>query len=129
MRRPLAATALSLMVPVGLAAQVADSSPFRRLELPTPNVFRSASGAPGAAYWQNAASYVIDARLDTLTHTISGRETIRYENRSPDTLAFVWLQMDQDIFAAGSINRSAPPPPLLFAGVPFDMAVTGPAGQ
>jgi hypothetical protein len=127
--RPCAVVAiLSLAAAPEVRAQVADSSPFRRLELPTPNIFRSASGAPGAGYWQNTASYVIDARLDTLTHTVSGRETIRYENRSPDTLAFVWLQLDQDIFAAGSINRSAPPPPLLFAGVPFDMAVTGPAG-
>ena len=127
--RPFAVLAiLSLAAGREARGQVADSSPFRRLELPTPNVFRSASGAPGAAYWQNSASYVIDARLDTLTHTVSGRETIRYENHSPDSLNFVWLQLDQDIFAAASINRSAPPPPLLFAGVPFDMAVTGPAG-
>lgn len=129
MRRLAAvAAAVALASAAPLAAQVADSSPFRRLDLPTPNVFRSASGAPGAAYWQNSASYVIEAQLDTLTHTVRGRETIRYENRSPDTLAFVWLQLDQDIFAAASINRSAPPPPLLFAGVPFEMAVTGPAG-
>ena len=111
-----------------LAAQVADSSPFRRLELPTPNVFRSASGAPGAAYWQNRADYRIEARLDTLDHSVKGKERIRYTNNSPDTLTYVWLQLDQDIFAANSINRRAPPPPLLFAGAPFEMAVTGPPG-
>src|SRR5205814_8474427 len=41
-------------------------------------------------------------------------------------LPYLWLQLDQNIFAANSINRAAPPPPLMFAGVPFDMAVTGP---
>lgn len=123
---------LVCLLPLGEAtvatAQVADSSPFRRLAFPPPNAYRSASGAPGAGYWQNRASYVIEARLDTLAHRVSGRAVIRYENRSPDALGFVWLQLDQDIFAANSINRSAPPPPLLFAGVPFEMAVTGPAG-
>jgi hypothetical protein len=119
---------LTLSLPIPLAAQVADSSPFRRLELPTPSVYRSASGAPGAAYWQNRADYKIEASLDTNTHELRGSETITYTNNSPDTLRFIWLQMDQDIFAANSINRSAPPPPLLFAGVPFEMAVSGPAG-
>jgi len=129
MRRFVAAlsfAALTLGDAASAVAQVADSSPFRRLELPTPNAYRSASGAPGVAYWQNRADYVIDASLDTLTHTVRGNETILYANFSPDTLRFVWLQLDQDIFAANSINRLAPPPPLIFAGVPFDMAVTGP---
>ncbi len=111
-----------------LAAQVADTSPFRRLELPAPNEYRSASGAPGARYWQNRADYAITASLDTATHEIRGRETIRYTNNSPDSLHFVWLQTDQDIFAANSINRSAPPPDLVFAGAPFVLAVSGPAG-
>src|SRR5260221_1176165 len=110
---------LALTVPPTLPAQVADSSPFRRLELPTPSVYRSASGAPGAAYWQNRADYKIEAALDTNTHELRGSETITYTNNSPDTLRFVWLQVDQDIFAANSINRSAPPPPLVFAVAPF----------
>ena len=115
------------LVAAPLPAQV-DSSPFRRLEVPGPNVFRSPVGAPGAAYWQNRADYAIDASLDTLTHTVRGSARIRFTNNSPDTLGFVWLQLDQDIQAAGSINRSAPPPPLVFAGVPFEMAVSGPPG-
>ena len=127
--RPLTiALALSACAAPGLAAQVADSSPFRRLELPTPNIYRSASGAPAAGYWQNRANYRIEASLDTTTHEIRAGETITYTNNSPDTLRFVWLQMDQNIFATTSINRAAPPPPLLFAGVPFIMAITGPAG-
>ena len=120
--------AAAVLLPAPLAAQVADSSPFRRLELPPPGVFRAASGAPGAAYWQNRADYALDVRLDTLTHRVGGSARIRYTNNSPDTLTFVWLQLEQDIFAAGSINRSAPPPPLLFAGVPFEMAVQGAPG-
>src|SRR4051812_26907050 len=111
-----------------LSAQVADSSPFRRLELPAPDGARSASGAPGARYWQNRADYDLEAALDPATHEIRGRVRIRYTNASPDSLPFLWLQLDQNIFAAGSINRAAPPPPLLFAGVPFEMAVTGPPG-
>ncbi len=126
--RPLAiAAALAVATASRLVAQVADSSPFRRLELPTPNETRAASGAPGAHYWQNRVDYDLEAVLDTATHEIRGRGTIRYSNDSPDSLPYLWLQLDQDIFAANSINRSAPPPPLLFAGVPFEMAVTGPA--
>ncbi len=128
MRRLPTAALLCAIIAAPLAAQVADRSPFRRLELPTPNDQRSASGAPGARYWQNRADYDLEASLDTATHAIRGRATIRYTNEAPDSLSFIWLQMDQNIFGAGSINRSAPPPPLLFAGVPFEMAVTGPAG-
>ncbi len=124
---PMLLAALVAALPAPLTAQ-ADSSPFRPLPLPTPTDVRAASGAPGRRYWQNRADYAIDARLDTLTHTLTGRARIRYTNASPDTLRFLWLQLDQNIFAAGSINRSAPPPPLIFAGVPFHMAVTGPPG-
>src|SRR5258708_27346797 len=119
---------LALALPISLSAEVVGSSLFRRLELPTPNAARGPGGAPGPGYWQNRADYVIDASLDTATHEIRGAETISYVNNSPDTLRFIWLQMDQDIFGERSINRSAPPPPLLFAGVPFEMAVTGPFG-
>ncbi len=111
-----------------LAAQVADSSPFRRLDLPTPNEYRSAGGAPGHRYWQNRADYVLEARLDTLREELRGTGLIRYANNSPDTLRFVWLQLDQNIFAERSINRMTPPPLLLFAGEPFDMAVKEPGG-
>ena len=118
----------ALLAAAPLAAQVADSSPFRRLDLPTPNAYRSAGGMPGPGYWQNRADYDLAATLDTAGHRLFGTGTIRYTNNSPDTLRFIWLQMDQDIQASGSINRMAPPPPLLFADVPFEMAVTGPPG-
>jgi hypothetical protein len=119
--------AILLSLPAQLAAQT-DSSPFRPLPLPTPNEYRSASGAPGHRYWQNRADYTIEATLDTLAHEIRAAGSIRYRNNSPDTLSFIWLQLDQNIFGENSINRSAPPPPLIFAGVPFIVAVSGPVG-
>jgi hypothetical protein len=85
-------------IPVG----VADTSPFRRLALPTPNEYRTGSGMPGPRYWQQRVNYTITAALDTATHTVSGRETIRYTNHSPDSLRYVWFQTDQNIYAAGS---------------------------
>jgi hypothetical protein len=91
-----------------IPAGVSDTSPFRRLTLPAPNELRTGSGAPGPRYWQQRVSYSIRAALDTATHTVSGRETIRYTNRSPDSLRYVWFQMDQDIYRGdsrgGSIN-------------------------
>src|SRR5216117_1302773 len=75
-----------------------DTSPFRRLELPTPSLLREGSGRPGPEYWQQRADYTIAVSLDTATHTIAGRETIRYTNCSPDTLRYIWLQLDQNLF-------------------------------
>src|SRR5256885_16453303 len=83
-----------------LPPQVADTSPFRRLVLPAPSLLRAGSGAPGARYWQQRADYTIRASLDTATHTIAGTETIRYANNSPDTLHYLWLQLDQNIYKA-----------------------------
>jgi hypothetical protein len=73
-----------------------------RMEWPGPNSFRSASGAPGPNYWQQRADYTIAAALDTTQRRISGTVTIRYTNNSPDTLDFVWLQLDQNLYRSGS---------------------------
>jgi hypothetical protein len=83
------------------------SDKFRQLEelLPTPNEQRTASGAPGRGYWQQRADYVIDAELDDVNQAITGRETITYTNHSPDSLAYLWLQLDANIFAKDSDNR------------------------
>ena len=86
---------------------------FRQLEeiLPTPNDYRTASGAPGHRYWQQRADYVIDVELDDVNQRIIGRETITYKNNSPDTLNYLWLQLDQNLFAKDSDNittRTAP---------------------
>jgi Peptidase family M1 domain len=76
---------------------------FRQLdqELPTPNEQRTASGAPGHAYWQMKADYDIHIEIDETTGPIpklTGRETIVYHNQSKDRLAYLWLQLDQNIF-------------------------------
>lgn len=71
-------------------------------ELPSPNEYRTASGAPGHAYWQQQANYEIDVTLDEAKRRLTGRETITYFNRSPDTLAYLWLQLEQNIFAPDS---------------------------
>ncbi len=80
------------------------SDKFRQLEeiLPTPNEQRTASGAPGARYWQQRADYVIDVELDDTNQRIIGKETVTYKNLSPDTLNYIWLQIDQNIFARDS---------------------------
>jgi len=71
---------------------------FRQLEevLPTPNTYRTASGAPGHAYWQQRADYVIHATLDEKRRAITASEKITYHNRSPDSLNYLWLQLDQN---------------------------------
>jgi hypothetical protein len=71
-----------------------------------PNRYRSASGQPGPDYWQQRADYNITATLDTGTQSIAGRVTITYTNNSPDTLTFVWLQLDQNLYHEGSIGST-----------------------
>ena len=72
---------------------------FRQLdyELPTPNVYRTASGAPGHAYWQNTADYVMNVTLDDENQRIYGIESINYTNNSPDELEYLWIQLDQNV--------------------------------
>ncbi|MEO9894338.1 M1 family metallopeptidase [Aurantibacter sp.] len=76
-----------------------NQSKFKQLyeEFSTPNSYRSASGAPGHAYYQQQANYVMDIELDDKNHRISGSETITYINNSPDDLEFLWIQLDQNI--------------------------------
>ena len=86
---------------------------FRQLEelLPTPNDYRTASGAPGHRYWQQRADYVIDVELDDANQRIIASETITYFNNSPDTLTYLWLQLDQNHFRSDSdaaLTQTAP---------------------
>jgi len=83
---------------------VGDTSIFAPLDLPPGNMFRSASGAPGPKYWQNHADYDIKASLDTTTKTLTGSLKLKYTNNSPDTLRFIWLQMEQNAFKDKSLN-------------------------
>ena len=64
--------------------------------LPTPNVYRTASGAPGHQYWQQRADYDISAYLDEDKRNLKGSETITYYNNSPDDLDYLWLQLDEN---------------------------------
>ncbi|MDB4174627.1 M1 family metallopeptidase, partial [Bacteroidia bacterium] len=72
---------------------------FRQLDpdLPTPNVYRTASGAPGHEYWQNTADYKMDLRLDDENQRVYGQEMITYTNVSPDDLEYLWIQLDQNV--------------------------------
>jgi hypothetical protein len=76
--------------------------PLWRMEWPGPNRYRSADGSPGPDYWQQRADYSITATLDTTAQTIRGTVQIRYANNSPDTLHYVWLQLDQNLYRVGS---------------------------
>src|SRR6184192_3487075 len=107
-----------------LPPQVGDTSPFRRLALPAPNEVREGSGRPGPRYWQQRADYTIRATLDTATHTIAGSETLRYVNNSPDTLRYLWLQLDQNIYKANSRGAALNPTVARFAGRGFEGGYT-----
>lgn len=87
---------------------------FRQLEenLPTPNVYRTASGAPGHQYWQQEVDYKIDIKLDDEKQRLSGSETMDYTNNSPDTLRYIWIQLDQNKLKRQSDNRMAAPTSL-----------------
>ncbi|MES2179419.1 MAG: M1 family metallopeptidase [Gemmatimonadota bacterium] len=83
---------------------VGDTSVFAPLELPAGNLVRTASGAPGSKYWQNRADYDLKASLDTGSKTLTGQLKLKYTNNSPDTLRFIWLQMEQNAFKDKSLN-------------------------
>ncbi|MFM8347920.1 MAG: M1 family peptidase, partial [Bacteroidota bacterium] len=72
--------------------------------LPTPNEYRTGSGAPGPKYWQQQADYEINVELNDNTHVISGSETITYHNNSPDILKYLWMQLDQNILAKDNMT-------------------------
>src|SRR5688572_12175325 len=73
--------------------------------LPTPNSYRTGSGSPGQNYWQQRADYVINVELDDNTQTLTGSETITYYNNAPEALTYLWLQLDQNLFADQSITN------------------------
>ena len=64
--------------------------------LPTPNEYRTASGAPGPRYWQQRCDYDIKGTLDEKNLKFTGQETITYFNNSPDVLTYLWLQLDEN---------------------------------
>jgi peptidase M1-like protein len=103
---------------------VGDTSIFAPLVFGTPNLMRSASGAPGPRYWQNRADYDLHATLDTAAKAVSGEMTLRYTNNSPDTLFFVWLQTEQNAFRSNSLNALIFPQNSRFGARAFEGGYT-----
>jgi hypothetical protein len=86
---------------IGAVAQVDQQrhgSKFEQLgtQLRSPNVYRTASGAPGHEYWQQRADYEIEVELNDDNQSIKGKEKVTYYNQSPDPLDYLWLQLDQN---------------------------------
>jgi hypothetical protein len=117
----IVAAAMSLLVltsEIGLGQALVNrkhSAPdaFRQLDevLPTANSYRTASGAPGHEYWQQKVDYDIDVELHDDTQRITGTEVISYVNNSPDTLRYLWLQLDANRFrpdSAANRHKAAP---------------------
>jgi hypothetical protein len=92
-----------------LQPAMADTGIFSPAPLPPANEVRRANGAPGPRYWQQRVDYTIKAVLDTAEKRLKGTASIRYTNNSPDTLRYVWMQLDQNLFRPGSTGS------LLFA--------------
>ena len=84
---------------------------FRQLDefFPSPNLSRPATGEPGPMYWQQRADYKIQIKLNEDARSVEGSETITYTNNSPLALKYIWLQLDQNIFAKESINNLTRP--------------------
>lgn len=110
LRQLIAATALSVAFFNAFAQPQVNpwNDKFRQLgpdEMATPNTYRTASGAPGVDYWQQQVDYKMKIRLDDDIQKIHGEETITYHNNSPDVLYYLWIQLDQNIYAKD--NNSA----------------------
>lgn len=118
MRRFSVISASLFALAIGAASTAAIASPveqtksgyqdkFRQLEgeeWPTPTDYRNASGAPGYRYWQQKVDYDVQARLDEAKRTVSGSQTVRYVNNSPDALPYLWLLLDQNQYKRDSIE-------------------------
>jgi hypothetical protein len=70
--------------------------------LPGGNNYRSMDGAPGPGYWQQRADYRIECQLDVDQQQLSGKEFIKYYNNSPQTLRYLWLQLDENQHSASN---------------------------
>ena len=99
--------ALMLLAGSTILAQNTDQSKFRQMYdlLPTPNMYRTGGGAPGAFYYQQQANYKMDIRLDDANQRIYGTEEITYINHAPESLEYLWIQLDQNVRAKNSTTR------------------------
>jgi hypothetical protein len=62
----------------------------------------------GAEYWQNRADYVLTAKLNAQNNEIVGTDIITYTNNSPDTMSFIWMNLDQNLFKSDSRGNAVP---------------------
>src|SRR4051794_14882669 len=97
-----------------------DTSLFAPLNLPQGTIYRSGSGAPGPRYWQQKADYDLHGTLDTAAKALKGEMTLRYTNNSPDTLRYVWFQVEQNAFRNGSLNSFVFPADSRFGARNFE---------
>lgn len=103
--KKLLISALLLIAALSVHAQEGEwQGKFEQLgtDLPTPNGYRTGSGAPGEAYWQQKADYKIEVAIDDEKQMLSGKETITYFNNSPDALGYLWVQLDQNVREPGT---------------------------
>lgn len=100
--------------------------PFYSIEpwLPTPGVYRTASGAPGPMYWQQRADYEIDIELDDTQRSLTGVCRIDYHNHSPHALTYLWVQLDQNRFRNDSTAEMSRTAPSLAGRSPFKSVQT-----
>ncbi len=123
-RRPLA---LLFAIPLALGVSLSAGGDDRedrfaqlREELPSPSSYRTASGAPGHEYWQQKVDYQIEVELDDERQALRGSERITYQNNSPDTLTYLWLQVEPNYFAPESHAVATTLAPNLDAGMTFE---------
>ena len=98
-------SALALVMLFAISSNAQEKFKQLKEELATPNVYRTASGAPGHEYWQQKADYKIDLEVLDDKQQIKGEETITYYNNSPDELAYLWIQLDQNMRAKDSQSK------------------------
>ncbi|HMI06687.1 MAG TPA: hypothetical protein VK528_04010, partial [Flavobacterium sp.] len=104
MKRIISGFAFFMVFPLAVTAQESnkkgheDTNKFRQMYdlLATPNMYRTASGAPGPEYYQQQADYKIDVELDDKNTRLYGVETITYHNNAKESLDYLWIQLDQN---------------------------------
>jgi len=97
----------SMILLLTVIVQVQGQKKFAQIEelIPTPNEYRNAAGAPGYNYYQQQADYKMNISIDDETQILKGDEIITYTNNSPDQLSYLWLQLDQNLFAKDSDSK------------------------
>ena len=87
----------------------ADAGSRRGFEQAVAKGTRTRIGAPGPRYWQQWSEYRLEAELNPISKRLAGHGTIKYYNRSPDTLAVVYVQLLHNIFAPGAHHNTNVP--------------------